>query len=202
MSIIKYALQYADAGLTVFPCNHEPGQWAKRPQIKEWKRNATTNPDQVKRWWTHWPNALIGWALPPHLVVIDTDPRNGGTETELAALCGGTTPDTLKVLSGGPDGSVHYYFIPPHTGLAQREVMPGIDSRIGGKGYVIAPPSPHPDTGTPYTWVNEGVPRQVVGRISLVLNVGVVGSARPRCTSLGRFHEMASWGRSSLYSIR
>lgn len=48
----------------------------------------------------------------------------------------------------------------------------------------------------------EIVPRQVVGRISLVLNVGVVGSARPRCTSLGRFHEMASWGRSSLYSIR
>ena len=45
------------------------------------------------------------------------------------------------------------------------------------------------------------VPRQVVGRISLVLNVGVVGSARPRCTSLGRFHEMASWGLSSLYSI-
>lgn len=158
MSMVKYALQYADAGLTVFPCNHEPGQWAKRPQIKEWKHNATTNPDQVKRWWTHWPNALIGWALPPHLVVIDTDPRHGGTETELAALCGGTTPDTLKVLSGGPDGSVHYYFIPPHTGLAQREVMPGIDSRIGGKGYVIAPPSPHPDTGTPYTWVNEGTP--------------------------------------------
>lgn len=52
------------------------------------------------------------------------------------------------------------------------------------------------------TCCDAGVPRQVVGRISLVLNVGVVGSARPRCTSLGRFHEMASWGRSSLYSIR
>jgi hypothetical protein len=36
------------------------------------------------------------------------------------------------------------------------------------------------------------VPRQVVGRISLVSNVGVVGSARPRCTSLGRFQAMAS----------
>lgn len=56
---------------------------------------------------------------------------------------------------------------------------------------------PAPDAPTPAS-----VPRQVVGRISLVLNVGVVGSARPRCTSLGRFHEMASWGRSSLYSIR
>ncbi|CAM3666952.1 hypothetical protein BJ976_002191 [Micrococcus flavus] len=51
-------------------------------------------------------------------------------------------------------------------------------------------------------WLCMIVPRQVVGRISLVLNVGVVGSARPRCTSLGRFHETASWGRSSLYSIR
>lgn len=36
------------------------------------------------------------------------------------------------------------------------------------------------------------VPRQVVGRVSLVLNVGVSGVASPGCTSLGRFHEMAS----------
>ncbi len=46
------------------------------------------------------------------------------------------------------------------------------------------------------------VPRQGVGRISLVSNVGMVGSARPRCTSLGRFQAMASWGRISLYSAR
>ena len=48
----------------------------------------------------------------------------------------------------------------------------------------------------------ENVPRQGVGRISLVSNVGVVGSARPRCTSLGRLKAMASWGRISLYSTR
>ena len=36
------------------------------------------------------------------------------------------------------------------------------------------------------------VPCQVVGRVSLVLNVGVSGVASPGCTSLGRFHEMAS----------
>ena len=36
------------------------------------------------------------------------------------------------------------------------------------------------------------VPRQVVGRVSLVLIVGVSGVASPGCTSLGRFHEMAS----------
>lgn len=37
-----------------------------------------------------------------------------------------------------------------------------------------------------------GVPRQVVGRISSVSKVGVVGSARPRCTSSGRFQAIAS----------
>lgn len=68
-------------------------------------------------------------------------------------------------------------------------------AREGTAAYYTKPSTPH---GHPAATV----PRQVVGRISLVLNVGVVGSARPRCTSLGRFHEMASWGRSSLYSIR
>lgn len=37
-----------------------------------------------------------------------------------------------------------------------------------------------------------GVPRQVVGRISSVSKVGMAGSARPRCTSSGRFQEIAS----------
>ena len=46
------------------------------------------------------------------------------------------------------------------------------------------------------------VPRQVVGRFSLISKLGMVGSANPRCTSAGRFHEIASWGRVSLYSIR
>ena len=40
--------------------------------------------------------------------------------------------------------------------------------------------------------LNFAVPRQVVGRISSVSNVGMVGSARPRCTSSGRFQEIAS----------
>lgn len=36
------------------------------------------------------------------------------------------------------------------------------------------------------------VPRQVVGRISSVSKLGMAGSARPRCTSSGRFQEIAS----------
>jgi len=46
------------------------------------------------------------------------------------------------------------------------------------------------------------VPRQVVGRISSISKLGMVGSARPMCTSIGRFQAIASCGRTSLYSIR
>lgn len=35
------------------------------------------------------------------------------------------------------------------------------------------------------------VPRQVVGRISSLSKVGMVGSASPRCTSIGRFQAIA-----------
>jgi len=46
------------------------------------------------------------------------------------------------------------------------------------------------------------VPRQVVGRKSSRSKLGMVGSARPRCTSRGRFQAIASCGRTVLYSVR
>ncbi len=36
------------------------------------------------------------------------------------------------------------------------------------------------------------VPRQVVGRDSSISKLGMVGSARPMCTSIGRFQAIAS----------
>jgi hypothetical protein len=52
------------------------------------------------------------------------------------------------------------------------------------------------------SWTAIIVPRQVVGRFCLVSNVGMVGSARPMCTSSGRFQAIASCGRTVLYSMR
>jgi len=47
-----------------------------------------------------------------------------------------------------------------------------------------------------------GVPRQESGRISACSKVGMVGLARPRCTSRGRFQDSASCGLIVLNSIR
>ena len=44
----------------------------------------------------------------------------------------------------------------------------------------------------PHTGIGGHVPRQVVGRISSLSKVGMVGSASPRCTSIGRFQAIAS----------
>ena len=46
------------------------------------------------------------------------------------------------------------------------------------------------------------VPCQVVGRVFGLGKLGMVGSARPRWTSRGRFQARCSWGRTSLYSRR
>ncbi|QOK24265.1 IS110 family transposase [Janibacter indicus] len=46
------------------------------------------------------------------------------------------------------------------------------------------------------------VPCQGSGRVSPSGKLGVPGSARPRCTSRGRFQESASWGRTVLNSAR
>ncbi|RFA17692.1 hypothetical protein B7R23_16865 [Subtercola boreus] len=42
------------------------------------------------------------------------------------------------------------------------------------------------------------VPRQVVGRVSSISKLGMVGSARPAWTSAGRFQAIASCGRTWL----
>src|ERR1051326_6646140 len=42
---------------------------------------ATTNLDQIRAWWTRWPNANIGYAPRGSLLIIDIDLRNQGKES-------------------------------------------------------------------------------------------------------------------------
>jgi hypothetical protein len=102
----------------------------------------------VASWWTLAPNANIGVACAPSgLLVVDVDPRNGGDET-FGALARelGPTPATWTVLT--PGGGAHYYF--RHDGDA---VGGGLGAGVDLKhqGYVVAPPSVHPNGGT-YRW--------------------------------------------------
>lgn len=103
---------------------------------------ATTDPTRIHAMWAMKPDSNIGLRPPAGVFVLDIDPRNSGV------LPGGL-PETLTAVSGRGDGGKHLYF----RGLRPASLGPGIDIKDWG-GYVVAPPSLHPDTGLPYLWEN------------------------------------------------
>lgn len=110
----------------------------------------------VIRWWGsgQWN---LGARVPPSMVVIDVDPRGGG-DVSLAALAAqyGPLPETLTTISGRLDGGRHYFYRRPPGKLSARRLGPGIDLKTSA-GYVVLPPSIHPDTGYRYVRVDRPV---------------------------------------------
>jgi hypothetical protein len=140
------ALGLADNGWRVFPCVWVDCKNAKRPLTEHGHLDATTDHEQISSWWSKWPRALIGAPVPDSLIVIDIDPRNGGS---LEALTG-PLPQTLTVWSGRNDGGRHLYFRRRPGTFTATPLPDGIDLKVNG--YCIMPPSLHPATKQPYTW--------------------------------------------------
>jgi hypothetical protein len=77
---LEWALEQAAEGFYVFPIT--PGQKAP-PLIKDFAGNATRDPEQIKTWWTRWPDANIGiytGKFGDHraLIVVDVDTAKKG----------------------------------------------------------------------------------------------------------------------------
>lgn len=150
------ALAYAAKGWHVFPVKPH----AKEPLTTNGFKDATTDPAKINAWLSQWPNA--NWAIatgPSGLLVIDVDPKNGGDVSwnELVDVHGPSLVDSVRVRTGG-DGLHVYFQRPPANGHGDlgntvSHIAPGIDTR-GAGGYVVAPPSIHPN-GKPYTWATD-----------------------------------------------
>ena len=135
------ALAYAARGWHVFPCR--PG--GKEPLGKlapHGVKDATTDPEQIRRWWTACPDANVGVACGKSaLVVVDCDGAEGvatfAAWAEANDVALGDVP-----CAATPRGGRHYYFAAP-AGAAlgpKVRVLPGVDVRAG-ESYVVAPPS-------------------------------------------------------------
>lgn len=142
--MLEHALGYAAAGLPVLPLN------GKIPRTEHGKDDATTDPKVVTAWWKRWPNANIGVRPPDGIVVLDVDPRHGG-HFELSNLeqRHGQLPQTLTCRTGS--GGLHVWLA--YSGPARGKLGPGIDVKRH-TGYLVAPPSVHPDTGLRYEWLD------------------------------------------------
>jgi hypothetical protein len=68
--LIHEALKLARRGVPVFPCNAD-----KVPHVKLGERfkYASTDPDQIREWWSQWPNALVSVRTGIKFVVLDVD---------------------------------------------------------------------------------------------------------------------------------
>ena len=134
------ATSYVEKGWHVFALAPN----AKTPHY-HWSRlgykSATTDLDKINKWCDQGVNLGIACA-PSGLIVIDVDYRNEPDFDILEKL-----PNTYTV--GTADGYHLYYEIEP--GTYRGKVGDGIDIKYNG--YVVAPPSLHPD-GVQYKIIN------------------------------------------------
>jgi len=115
-------------------------------------KDATADPSPVEEWWTGHPTANIGARVPAGLFVIDTDPRKGGENNLLDLVpADGYLPATMMSFSGRGDDGRHRYLLHPGGDLSSRNLPEGVDLKTH-RGYVVLPPSVHPDSGRPYRW--------------------------------------------------
>lgn len=166
MTPLDAALGYAERGFPVFVLNPR----SKEPHgllAPHGFKSASTDPDTIKRWWGECPDANVGIAIPEHLMVIDVDPRNGGDVT-WAELSKGRTVETMTSVSGRGDGGFHLW-LQRIEGPIKSKLGSGVDVKVGGKGYIVAPPSIHPDSGKPYTWESDGDQAQPHGWLAEVV---------------------------------
>lgn len=140
------ALALAQRGLPIFPAKPD-----KSPRIDGWQTAATTDPDTIKGWWATWPDSLIGMPLPKGTVAVDID------KPDLYAESGPPLPATASQKT--PHGEHYLYQTKQDVPQTVAAYHPSLDTRVGGKGYVIAYepdniPSPTSWTAAP-EWLYE-----------------------------------------------
>ena len=124
----------------------------------------TTDIDTVVRWWSQKP-WNIGARVPESMFVLDIDNLDALTELEAKY---GRLPETLTTISGRSAGGRHHYFRRPLGRISQRLLPNGIEIKTS-TGYVVQPPSIHPDSGKKYTRVEAPVAAPPAWLVNLLL---------------------------------
>jgi putative DNA primase/helicase len=159
---LQYALEYAAAGIAVFPlhsvfdgiCSCRKGSecqnkgkhplWRKG-DLETGVNSATTDEVTIRSWFGKWESANLGIAMGGslRLIALDSDPRNGG-DASVCDLVEAHGPDWLNthtVRTGG-NGNHFLFRLPEGVEVHKSKIAPGIDVKASG-GYLVAPPSVH-----------------------------------------------------------
>jgi hypothetical protein len=145
MSVLTAALEYAELRMRVIPL----GDRAKKPRFMSWPERATSDREIVRGWFENSPDANLGLAMGEGLAALDFDASRGGLETYRRLIEDGNLPETATAHSGG--GGRHKIYRTPEPLGNRHDLQPGMDVK-GCRGYIVAAPSIHPETGNPYVF--------------------------------------------------
>lgn len=157
--VADLARRYVAAGFSIVPlwnpddcakgvcgesaCRDDPYRRGKHPWSGIGVTQATTDLEVAETWFRdHKLN--IGLVPGPGRVILDVDPRNGGS---LEAL--GQLPRTPMAYSGASGWHVIFSYDGDNLSAAN---LPGVDLKAGASGYVVAAPSRH-GLGGRYEWI-------------------------------------------------
>lgn len=138
-TLLSEALAYARIGWPVFPL----AAGTKNPAIQGSNgfKDATTDEEKIREWWTIYPNANIGFY--PHkagLSVLDIDVKNGGqgfAQLEGLQFKHGDLPQ--PIIQETPSKGQHWFYACKEP-MPNTKIAPDIDVRCAG-GYVVLAPS-------------------------------------------------------------
>ena len=141
------ALDYASRGRLVFPCGLD-----KKPLTSHGFKDATTEPDIIKKWWNEHKNASIGAPTGDGFFVLDIDLPDGQAALDTLEKENSPLPFTLEQRTGS--GGRHLFFS-VDTDIRNSSGKLGVNIDIRGDGgYIILPPSSH-ESGNNYAWMNK-----------------------------------------------
>lgn len=156
------AVAYAERGWFVMPL--KPQSKEPAPCLRHGYLDATLDIKQIERWFSK-PDLNIGLAIAQsNLVVLDFDIRNIASRTlweSYRRLCVTSNTHTVKT-----DNGYHFYYLADKSKQFKGKVIPGID--IKHKGYVVLPPSIHPN-GSTYHVINNVDPVELPAELEKVM---------------------------------
>jgi hypothetical protein len=139
---LRVTAELSRAGLDLVPLN------GKHPRDKGWRKKQYTRVEIIGHVTA---GGNTGVRLSEKQLVLDVDPRHGGTESleRLSATLGVKLATSPLVRTGG--GGLHIYLNKPAEVRVYSKLTdyPGIDIRSSGF-QVVAPGSIHPETKRPY----------------------------------------------------
>jgi hypothetical protein len=131
---LHHALALAGQAVPVFPCLNKPGnrELDKKPLTKHGFKDASTDSQTIRQWWSRYPDALIGVPTGARFAVLDLDLQHSEAR-EWFATADLPESRTHFTRSGG-----RHLLFQPHekVGCTQGKIWPHIDSR-GFGGFII-----------------------------------------------------------------